>query len=274
MIGNHPAIRRPLAKAVGLSRASLYYRSKQPDKDWALKQEIEAVLREHPAYGHKRIALALKRNKKAVLRVMHKFGLKPYRRRGKKWRKPKEKSGIYPNLLLTTMPVYPHHVWVADFTHLVWKGKIVYVATVMDVFTRRIVGLSVLTTHHAVLVVEALWNALFHNPPPLIFHSDNGSEYDAAVTRDILVDFGIIISRSAPGGPWENGYQESFYDKFKLDFGDPNRFKTLGELVAEIYRTVHAYNTTRIHLALKMPPLEFAKLQGGGIMKTTVDWLS
>jgi putative transposase len=118
---------------------------------------------------------------------MHKFGLKPYRRRGKKWRKPKEKSGIYPNLLLTTMPVYPHHVWVADFTHLVWKGKIVYVATVMDVFTRRIVGLSVLTTHHAVLVVEALWNALFHNPPPLIFHSDNGSEYDAAVTRDILV---------------------------------------------------------------------------------------
>src|SRR5918996_742595 len=61
--------------------------------------------------------------------------------------------------------------------------------------TRRIVGLSVLTTHYAVLVVQALWNALFHNPPPLIFHSDNGTEYDAAVTRRILVDFRIAISR-------------------------------------------------------------------------------
>jgi len=144
----------------------------------------------------------------------------------------------------------------------------------MDVFTRRVIGLSVLTTHHAVLVMQALWNALFHNPPPLIFHSDNGSEYDAAMTKQILTDFSVIISRSAPGCPWENGYQESFYDKFKLDLGDPNRFATLGELVAEIYRTIYSYNTTRIHLALKMPPVEFAKIHGGGIMKTTVDLLS
>jgi putative transposase len=274
MIGEHPAIRRPLLSAVGLSRASLYYEPKQPAKDWVLKQEIEAVLREHPAYGHKRIALVLKRNKKSILRVMKIFGIKPYRRRGKKWRKPKAKSGIFPNLLLTTTPVYPHHIWVADFTHLVWKNKVIYVATVMDVFTRRIVGLSVLTTHHAVLVVQALWNALFHNPPPLIFHSDNGSEYDAAATREILSDFGILISRSAPGCPWENGYQESFYDKFKLDLGDPNRFRTLGELVAEIYRTIHAYNTMRIHTAIKMPPAEFAKICGGGMIDTTVDLVS
>jgi hypothetical protein len=65
-----------------------------------------------------------------------------------------------------------------------------------------------------------------------------------------------------------------FYDKFKVDLGDPERFKTLGELVAEIYRTIHAYNTTRIHTALRMPPAEFAKLRGGGMMKTTVDLLS
>ena len=137
MIGKHPAIRRSLAKTVGLSRASLYYQPKQPEKDWMLKQEIETVLRAYPSYGHKRIALTLKRNKKSILRVMKIFGLKPYRRRVKKWRKPKEKSGIYPNLLLTTTPAYPHHIWVSDFTHLVWKGKVVYVATVMDVYTRR-----------------------------------------------------------------------------------------------------------------------------------------
>jgi putative transposase len=263
-----------LARGVGVSLSSLYYHHKRPAKDWALKQKIEEVLREHPAYGYRRIALALRMNKKKVIRCMRLFGLKPYRRRGKKWRKPKEKSGIYPNLLLTTTPAYPHHIWVADFTHLIWKGKIVYVATVMDVFTRRVVGLSVLTTHHAVLVVQALWNALFHNPPPLIFHSDNGSEYDAEATREILTDFRILISRSAPGCPWENGYQESFYDKFKLDLGDPSRFTSLGELVAQIYRTIHTYNTTRIHLALKMPPVEFAKIHGGGMIETTVDFSS
>jgi putative transposase len=263
-----------IVSSVRTSLSSLYYRHKRPAKDWTLKQKIEEVLRQHPSYGHRRIALELRMNKKKIIRVMRLFGLKPYRRRVKKRRKPKEKSGVYPNLLLTTMPVYPHHIWVADFTHLVWKNKIVYVATVMDVFTRRIIGLSVLTTHHAVLVVQALWNALFHNPPPLIFHSDNGSEYDAAVTQEILTDFRILISRSAPGCPWENGYQESFYDKFKLDLGDPNRFATLGELVAEVYRTVHAYNTTRIHLALKMPPALFAKLQSGGMIETTVGFSS
>ena len=64
---------------------------------------------------------------------------------------------------------------------------------------------------------------------------------------------------SAKGSPWQNGYQESFYGKFKIDLGDPNRFDSLGELVFEIYRTIYVYNTTRIHTALKMSPREFAK---------------
>lgn len=95
---------------------------------------------------------------------------------------------------------------------------------------------------------------------PLIFHSDNGSEYAAKVFIATLEDFDIHISRSAPGCPWENGYQESFYDKFKVDLGDPARFRTLGELVAEVYRLLYAYNHTRIHSALKMPPATFAAL--------------
>ncbi|MFA5872274.1 MAG: integrase core domain-containing protein, partial [Parcubacteria group bacterium] len=75
-----------------------------------------------------------------------------------------------------------------------------------------------------------------------------------------LETVGVEISRSKPGCPWENGYQESFYDKFKIDLGDPNRFKTLGELVYEIYHTVWRYNNERIHTALKMPPQQFALL--------------
>jgi len=92
----------------------------------------------------------------------------------------------------------------------------------------------------------------------MIFHSDNGSEYRAKVFVDILTSIGSLISRSAPGCPWENGYQESFYDKFKVDLGDSNRFSSFGELVAETYRMIWVYSHTRIHTALKMPPATFA----------------
>jgi len=94
---------------------------------------------------------------------------------------------------------------------------------------------------------------------PEIIHSDHGSEYTAKVFQDFCSSAGISISMSKKGSPWENGYQESFYDKFKIDLGDPNRFLDLGELVYEIYHTFYVYNTSRIHTALKMSPREFAK---------------
>jgi len=248
------------ARELGVSRGTLYYQPKKPEKDWRLKCQIEEVLREHPSYGSPRIALELRRNHKPVERVMKIFGIKAYRRRGKKWKKTKNIKVIYPNLLLTEYPAYPNHIWVSDFTHIPFQGKTVYLATILDLFTRKVVGLSVYTTHAVQLVLSAYLNALHTNPRPKIFHSDNGSEYNSEVFIEALETVGISISRSAPGCPWENGYQESFYDKFKIDLGDPNRFKTLGELVYEIYRTVWKYNNERIHTALKMPPQQFAIL--------------
>lgn len=248
-----------LAKQLGISRSSLYYTPKQPSKDWELKCRIEEVLREHPGYGHKRLALHLKVNRKRVLRVMKLFGLEPYRRRGKKWRKPKSKpENVVANLLLTTEPTHPNHIWVTDFTHIDWKGKRLYLCTMMDLFTRRIVGFSILTNHSVHLIIQALFCAINTHPPPEILHSDRGSEYtskDMAMLCEIL---GITQSMSRAGCPWENGYQESFYSHFKVDLGDPNRFDTLGELVYEIYRLIHVYNTSRIHSALKMSPQSYA----------------
>jgi len=89
----------------------------------------------------------------------------------------------------------------------------------------------------------------------MIFHSDNGSEFDSRVFIQALETLGVQISRSAPGCPWENGYQESFYSQFKVDLGDPNRFDSLGELVFAIYQTIYDYNHSRIHSA----PVEFAQ---------------
>ena len=118
--------------------------------------------------------------------------------------------------------------------------------------------MSIYTAHAVQLVISAFMSAIHGNPRPVIFHSDNSSEYDAVVFTEALQTIGVSISRSAPGCPWENGYQESFYDKFKVDLGDPSRFKTLGELVLAIYQTIWQYNHTRIHSVLKMPPVQFA----------------
>jgi transposase InsO family protein len=248
------------ARGLGVSRRSIYYKPTKPDKDWELKCQIEEVLREHPSYGSRRLAIHLKMNRKRIKRVMNLFGIKAYRRRGLKWKKTKNIKVIYPNILMTTYPVYSNHIWTADFTHLNFQGKVVYIATVMDLFTRRIVGISILTNHSVGLVISALMDALHNNSRPDIFHSDNGSEYNAEIFINILQNLNINISRSKPGCPWENGYQESFHSQFKVDFGDPSRFKTLGELVYEIYQTIYQYNNSRIHSALKMSPNQFAVL--------------
>lgn len=248
------------ARGLKISRRSIYYKPTKPDKDWQLKCQIEEVLREHPSYGSRRLAMHLNMNRKRIKRVMNLFGIKAYRRRGRKWKKTKNIKVVYPNILMTTYPVYSNHIWTADFTHLNFQGKIIYIATVMDLYTRRIVGISILTNHAVQLVLSALMDALHNNPRPQIFHSDNGSEYNSELFIGVLQNLNINISRSAPGCPWENGYQESFHSQFKVDFGDPARFKTLGELVYEIYQTIYKYNHTRIHSVLKMPPNQFAVL--------------
>ena len=261
---------RAKARVLGVSRSTLFYRKKRPDVDWVLKCEIEETLRSFPSYGYRRVALHLTKNKKQVQRVMHLFGIKAYRRRGRRWKKARKQAVVYPNLLMTTVPAYQHHIWVADFTHLAFKDRDIRIATTMDVYTRTIVGVSVATVGGTVLVTQTLWSALLTHPRPSIFHSDNGVEYNARVFVELLTTLGIHISRSKPGCPWENGYQESFYDKFKVDLGDPNRCATLGELVALIYSTIHQYNTIRIHSSLKMSPLQFAEKHATDTMVLTV----
>ena len=241
---------------IDYSRTHHYYQPRQPAKDWHTKQLIETVLRDHPSYGHKRLAIHLNINKKRVLRVMKLFGIKPYRRTTPKlYRKPKD--SVFPNYLMTEVPRGIGDIYASDFTYIKYQGKWVYVATVLDVFTREIVGVSVLNTHATQLVMNALSSAVLHRAPPRIIHSDQGSEYASKDYTALIQKLKIKQSMSAPGCPWENGYQESFYKGFKLDLGDPNRFETLGELVAAIYQTVNYYNQQRIHSALKVPPRLF-----------------
>jgi transposase InsO family protein len=253
--------KKELAKELGISRQSLYYKPKLPEKDLKLKAEIEMVMSQHKAYGHKRIALELGINKKRILRVMKLFGLKPQRRR-KKPEKPQDIGQApmaIPNLVRGLIIDLPNKVWVSDFTYLPYQGRFIYLATLEDVFTRQVVGWEVSVRHNTDLVAQALLNGLKHHPAPEICHSDQGSEYRSKIYLNLLKSFNIQPSMSEKASPWQNGYKESFYSGFKLELGHPECYSSLGELIEAIAQQIHYYNNQRIHTALKCPPAIFAQ---------------
>lgn len=249
-----------LAKKLGVSRGMLYYKHKRPKTDEEIKKLILEVLKKHPAYGHKRIALELKRNKKQILRVMKKFGIKPYRRR-KTPRKAADEGKVptrFPNLVENFCPIRPNVVWVGDFTWIYFNGMFYYLATIMDLYTREIVGWSFSSHHTTQLVIEAFNDAIKNTKTsPLYFHCDQGSEYDSTEYINLMQIHHIKISMSRKAHPWENGYQESFYSNFKLEFGDPDRFEDLGKLIEAFAHAIYYYNHDRIHTSLKTSPVKF-----------------
>lgn len=264
MINNSPKnklTKTAIAKSMGVSRGSLYYRRTQPAKDRAIKKSIQEVLANHPSYGHRRIALELNFNKKRILRIMRRFKLKPYRRRIRRLVK-KEDIGrpitAYQNEIKNLICQSPNYIWVTDFTYIYFQGKFVYLSTIMDLFTREIIGWNVSVRHDTNLIMGALEMVLAKtSATPVYHHSDQGSEYDSYEYTNKLKTNHIIISMSKKSSPWENAFQESFYSEFKVELGRVDRFETLGELIEAIHLQIHYYNTKRIHTSLKTAPLKF-----------------
>ncbi len=252
-----------LAKDMGISRASLYYKPKREAIDEAIKEKIKEVLKNHKSYGHKRIALELRLNKKRIRRVMKKYNLKPYRRIS---RKPLKKDDlnkppvVYPNLIKNICPIKPTVIWVTDFTYIKFQDKFIYLSTIMDLYTREIVGFNISSYHNKELVIEALKDAIAKtNKIAIIIHSDQGSEYDSQDYINLCKLYGINISMSNKHSPWENAFQESFYAQFKVDLGFVSQYDMVEELIEEIYQTIYYYNNNRIHTSLKMSPIDFRK---------------
>lgn len=249
-----------LATKLGIARSTLYYRRKKQKQDEESKLLIEEVISGNPCYGHKRIALELKWNKKKVLRLMKKFGLKPKLRRGQKWQKKGDRGLVpapYQNLVANWCPAAPDIVWYADFTFLRVRDTFLYLATVIDGYTREIVGYALSRRHNRSLVKEATGEAVAkRNKLPQYFHSDQGSEYQSEEHLSFLEGMGVTVSMSEKSSPWQNGHQESFYSHFKLELESLNGLED-GEIVEVIYRQIYYYNHLRIHTALKMPPRQF-----------------
>ena len=255
--------KKELAKKLGVSRSSLYYHSKMIARDHEVRHQIESVLTGNPEYGHKRIAMDLRLNKKRILRVMKKFGIKPRRRKIKRPPKPNDVGQVestFPNISKLWCPIRPGVLWASDFTYIYFQGRFIYLATIIDVYTREVVGYHISRHHSKTLVISALEDALSRNKAPLWIHSDQGSEYRSQTYISRCRQAEIKISMSDKGSPWQNPHQESFYDKFKITLGFLDRFENLGELVAGIHEALYYYNNKRIHTALKMPPVRFREL--------------
>ena len=225
-----------------------------------MKDQILSILTLHPSYGHRRVAIVLSVGKKRARRVMKLYGIKPYKRKAR-WRKRRDlgkpDSG-YPNLIKGTCPVKPGIVFAGDFTRLYWNKQVFYLATFIDLHTREVVGWSVSTRHTSELVIEAFLDAVTNTGKPLVVHTDQESEYKSQEYARLMTDLGVRISMSAKASPWENAYQESFYNNFKTDLGlEFERFETIGRLVEAIHHTIVYYNQYRIHTKLKMSPTQF-----------------
>ena len=257
---NKAAISKSVAcSQISVSRSCLYYKPKLPQKDLILKQQIESILLEHKSYGHRRIALALGINKKRVLRVMKLFNIKAKKSR----KKPRFKKNEFPknsakNLILELAINKTNQVWVSDFTYLSYQNKFMYLATILDAFTREVIAWNIASRHNKELITTTLIDAVNkREKSPQIFHSDQGSEYKSDDLAKILKSQNIKASMSKKSSPWQNGRQESFYQKLKFELEDFNSYPSQGELIEAIALQIYYYNNKRIHLALKMPPTSF-----------------
>ncbi len=250
------------AQALGINRKNIYRISKQQAKDEALKEAINKVHLKHPAYGHRRLALELGLNPKRILRVMRIFGIKPPRRKSHYYttRSTKEPHK-YTNLIKDLIVTKSNQVWCSDLSYIKFMGKFWYLATIEDIFTRQVVAAQMGKHHNSELVFQTIRQAIISTEKaPGIFHSDQETEFMAKVCTDYLEGFEAKISVSDKASPWQNGYKESFFGKFKDEAGDLNRFETVGELIEAVYQQIHYYNYDRIHTKLKMPPAVYAQL--------------
>ena len=148
--------------------------------------------------------------------------------------------------------------WVQDFTYLWFERSHHYLAVVLDLKTRQIVGWRLGTNHSSELTYSALLDALSKHYPPNILHSDQGSEY-LSYKHQLLCDkMEITLSCSAKSSPWQNGFMERWFGNFKLELGSLTKYKDLAQLHEALALQIHYYNTKRIHSALKMSPAAYA----------------
>ncbi len=246
------------------SARSTYYRRETPKDEAPLQQAIEAVAAEWPTYGYRRITHQLRRegwtvNHKRVERLMRALGLQVHRKA--KRRVTTDSSHPfprYPNLVEHLEIVRPEQVWVCDITYIRLREEFVYLAVLMDVFTRCIRGWHLGRHLDQNLTLRALEWALARHTPE-IHHSDQGVQYAAIAYTACLQVAGVHISMAEVGAAWQNGYAERLMRTIKEEEVDLSEYVDYADAVRQVGRFLEeVYMHKRIHSSLGyLTPAEF-----------------
>jgi len=260
-----------LCELLGVSRSWYYEQITQPDQDMqdiALRDQIEHIILEFAGYGYRRVTHALARqgwivNHKRVLRIMQEESLLCHLKKRFVITTTNSRHGfpVYPNVLAGASLTAHDQAWVADFTYIRLRSAFVYLACILDAYSRRCVGWHLSREMTTQLTRNALHQAIVerHPQPGLIHHSDRGVQYASREYVEQLQQIGAQISMSSVGNPYDNAKAESFFKTLKQEEVYLKEYDSFAD--AEQNLTVfieQVYNIKRLHSSLGyVPPAEF-----------------
>jgi transposase InsO family protein len=256
---------------IQLPRRSYYYKPKTTPAEPALIAHIADLCLQYPQYGYRRITKQLQRegmiiNHKKVARIMRQNGLSCQRRK-RNWvctTNSNHQYRIYPNLIKELNITAINQVWVADITYIHLLVCFIYLAVIMDVYSRKVLGYAISRNIDTQLCLDALRMAINQRGPVpgCIHHSDRGVQYASTNYVKELEFYGFKISMSRKGNPYDNAYAESLIKTIKSEEVHLWEYRTIEDVQRRIpYFIDEVYNQKRLHSSLGYrPPCEFEAL--------------